>query len=100
MKDYYTKKEVDALIVGAVEEAKEIEEEAGDLLLHVLFYAKLGEEKKLFSIERERYIQIFTSICYLFVIWAVTGRERVQKIPTGSANIFHCRGAHSENILF
>ena len=32
------------------EEAKEIEEEAGDLLLHVLFYAKLGEEKKLFSI--------------------------------------------------
>ena len=29
---------------------KNIEEDSGDLLLHVLFYAKLGEEKSLFSI--------------------------------------------------
>lgn len=32
------------------QEPKNIEEESGDLLLHVLFYAKLGEEKNLFSI--------------------------------------------------
>ena len=31
-------------------EPEGIEEEVGDLLLHVLFYAKLGEEKKLFSL--------------------------------------------------
>jgi len=32
------------------QDPKNIEEESGDLLLHILFYAKLGEEKKLFSI--------------------------------------------------
>ena len=32
------------------QDPKNIEEETGDLLLHILFYAKLGEEKNLFSI--------------------------------------------------
>ncbi len=32
------------------QDPKNIEEESWDLLLHILFYAKLGEEKKLFSI--------------------------------------------------
>ena len=30
------------------QDPKNIEEESGDLLLHILFYAKLGEEKKAF----------------------------------------------------
>ncbi len=39
-------------------DAEEIKKELGDILLHIVFYAKIGEEKKQFSIE-----DVLTQLC-------------------------------------
>lgn len=39
-------------------DAEEIKKELGDILLHIVFYAKIGEEKKQFNIE-----EVITQLC-------------------------------------
>ena len=49
---YLTLEEVHELSDAIIEQDYvELEKELGDLLLHIVFYAKIGDEKKLFNIE-------------------------------------------------